>query len=160
MNGCGAERIPWNNWEWCVQELYITHSMKIPSNVTTICHDAFSGCESLIEVRLNNVLNTLGPDAFNSCTSLVFIEIPASITIVRSGTFYNCTSLKMAVLNDDTTLIDEEAFRECNTLISIIIPNVSISPTSNLTQEIFEQSFPTLSNMDITLDWYDYASIW
>jgi hypothetical protein len=58
----------------------------------------------------------------------------------------------MAVLNDGTTLIDEEAFRECNTLISIIIPNVSISPTSNLTQEIFEQSFPTLSNMDITLD--------
>jgi hypothetical protein len=57
----------------------------MPSNVTTIDEEAFFGCESLREVQLNNVLNTLGEDAFNSCFCLAFIEIPASITIVGSG---------------------------------------------------------------------------
>jgi len=145
-------------------------TIKIPPNVTTIDEEAFFGCFNLREVQLNNVLNTLGEDAFNSCFCLAFIEIPASITIVRSGTFYNCTSLQMAILNEGTTLIDEEAFSNCDTLLGITVPatvnsialdafkesnllrNVSISPASNLTQETFEQSFPALSSMKITLD--------
>ena len=104
------------------------------------------------------------------CFCLAFIEIPASVTIVGSGTFYNCISLKMAILNEGTTLIDEGAFSECSTLLSMTIPstmnsialdafmgstllrNVSISLASNLTPEIFEQSFPTLSSMGISLD--------
>jgi hypothetical protein len=76
----------------------------------------------------------------------------------------------MAILNEGTTLIDEEAFSECRHLLGITIPstvnsialdafmgstllrNVSISPASSLTPEIFEQSFPTLSSMGISLD--------
>jgi hypothetical protein len=145
-------------------------SMKIPPNVTTIDEEAFNECGSLREVHLNNVLNTLGEDALSSCICLPFIRIPGSITMVSSGTFYQCTSLKMVVLNEGTTLIGGDAFGDCNTLLGITIPstvnsialdafkesnllrNVSISPASNLTQEIFEQSLPTLSNMDITLD--------
>jgi hypothetical protein len=144
--------------------------MKIPPNVTTIDEEAFSRCDSLREVQLNNVLNTLGEDAFSNSDYLYFIEIPGSIAMVSSGTFYNCTSLKMVVLNEGTTLIDEVAFGHCDTLLGITIPstvnsialdafnesnllrNVSISPASNLTQEIFEHVLPTLSNMDITLD--------
>ena len=145
-------------------------TIKIPPNVTTIDVQAFDGCFKLREVQLNNVLNTLGPGAFNNCFRLAFIEIPASITIVSESTFYNCISLKMAILNEGTTLIDEEAFRECITLLGITIPstinsialdafmgstllrNVSISPASSLTPERFEQSFPTLSSMGISLD--------
>jgi hypothetical protein len=141
-------------------------TIEIPPNVTTIDEEAFDGCFNLREVQLNNVLNTLGPGAFNNCFCLAFIEIPASITIVSESTFYNCQSLKMAILNEGTTLIDEEAFRECSTLLGITIPstinsialdatllrNVSISPASSLTPEIFEQSFPTLSSMGISLD--------
>jgi hypothetical protein len=145
-------------------------SIKIPPNVTTIDEEAFFGCGSLTKVYLNNVLNTLGEDAFSSCICLPFIQIPGSITMISSGTFYLCRSLKMVVLNEGTTLIDEVAFGECDTLLGITIPstvnsialdalkgstllrNVSISPASNLSQEIFEQSFPTLVNMGITLD--------
>ena len=78
----------------------------------------------------------------------------------------------MAILNEGTTLIDEEAFSECRHLLGITIPstinsialdafmgstllrNVSISPVSSLTPEIFEQSSPTstLSSMGISLD--------
>ena len=76
----------------------------------------------------------------------------------------------MAILNEGTILIDEEAFSECSTLLGMTIPstinsialdafmgsnllrNVSISLVSNLTPEIFEQSFPTLSSMGISLD--------
>ena len=132
----------------------------------------FLGCESLREVQLNNVLNTLGEDAFNSCFCLAFIEIPAALQLSGRGTFYNCISLKMAILNEGTILIDEEAFSECSTLLGMTIPptiksialdafmgsnlyllrNVSISLVSNLTPEIFEQSFPTLSSMGISLD--------
>ena len=104
------------------------------------------------------------------CFCLAFIEIPASVTIVGSGTFYNCISLKMVIHNEGTTLIDEEAFSQCSTLLGMTIPstinsialdafvgsnllrNVSISLASNLTPEIFEQSFPTLSSMGISLD--------
>ena len=145
-------------------------TIKIPPNVTTIDQGAFDGCHSLREVQLNNVLHYLGEDAFSSCFCLTFIEIPASITIVRSGTFYNCSSLKMAILNEGTTLINEEAFSDCESLLGITVPstvtsialdafnesnllrNVSISPASNLTQETFELTFHTLSNMKITLD--------
>ena len=156
--------------ERAFKECFKLRTIEIPPNVTTIDEEAFEGCFNLREVQLNNVLNTLGPDAFSTCTSLAFIEIPASITIVSEATFYNCTSLKMAILNEGTTLIDEEAFRECSTLLGITIPstinsialdafkgstllrNVSISPASSLTPEIFEQTFPTLSSMGISLD--------
>jgi hypothetical protein len=157
-------------WQSAFSDCSSLTTIKIPPNVTTISDEAFNGCGSLIEVYLNNVLNTLGEDAFSRCIYLPFIEIPGSITMVSSGTFYNCISLKMVFLNEGTTLIDEDAFGHCDTLLGITIPstvnsialdafyesnllrNVSISPASNLTQEIFEQSLPTLSNMDITLD--------
>ena len=145
-------------------------TIKIPPNVTTIDEEAFDGCELLLAVQLNNVLHYLGKDAFNSCFCLTFIEIPGSITMVGRRTFYNCSSLKMTILNEGTELIAEDAFSDCDTLLGITVPstvtlialdafkesnllrNVSISPASNLTQETFEQSFPTLSSMKITLD--------
>ena len=104
------------------------------------------------------------------CTSLFSIKIPPHVTKVNPQTFCGCTSLKKAVLGENLLKIEEEAFSECDTLLRITIPssiksiakdtfrscgllrNVLISSASKLTQEMYMQSFITLSNMRVTLD--------
>jgi hypothetical protein len=123
----------------------------------------------LTDVELSDALETLDAGAFMYCSALYSIKIPPRITIICNETFFGCTSLKIAVLNEGIRRIDEDAFGECSTLFGITIPstvtsinenafkgstllrNVYISPTSNLTQEIFEQSFGIL-NDHYTLD--------
>lgn len=66
----------------------------VPSNVTHISNDAFSGCSSLRSVVISNSVTTIGDWAFNNCSSLTSVIIPNSVTSIGGFTFRDCRSLK------------------------------------------------------------------
>ena len=68
-------------------------SVVIPSSVTRIAINAFSGCRMLTSVTIPNSVTSIGNGAFWDCTSLTSIIIPNSVTSIGFSVFYNCTSL-------------------------------------------------------------------
>ena len=62
--------------------------------MTSIDHDAFSGCTGLTNVTIGNSVTRIGYSAFYGCTSLTSITIPDSVTSIGNSAFYGCTGLK------------------------------------------------------------------
>ena len=71
----------------------------IPFTVEVIKRDAFSGCSSLVNVHLNEGLETIGDGAFCDCISMQHITIPSTVKEIQlevgvnSCLFSGCTSL-------------------------------------------------------------------
>lgn len=76
--------------------------------VTVIAKDAFKGCQTVVNVTIENGIETIGESAFASCPSLVRVVIPESVTS-----------------------IEDLAFSDCNVLYDVIVPeNLSSLPLS------------------------------
>ena len=97
-------------------------SVDIPGSVAEISNTAFSNCESLASVTLNEGTTTIGSQAFNNCSALTSIEMPSTITSIGEYAFKNCTSLATVELNDGLTTIGYDAFYKCTSLESIELP--------------------------------------
>ena len=67
--------------------------------VTAIAKDAFKGCQTVVNVTIQNGIETIGESAFASCPSLLRVVIPESVTS-----------------------IEDLAFSDCNTLYDVIVP--------------------------------------
>ena len=59
----------------------------VPKTVTSIVSSAFSSCENLASVTLQEGLKTIKSSAFNSCTKITSIAIPASVSEIANGAF-------------------------------------------------------------------------
>lgn len=68
-------------------------TVEIPSQITSIGDNAFSGCSGLTSVTIPDSVTSIGDNAFNGCTSLAFVTIPGSVTSIGEGAFMGCTSL-------------------------------------------------------------------
>ncbi|WP_373939495.1 leucine-rich repeat domain-containing protein, partial [Metamycoplasma hominis] len=73
-------------------------SISIPGSVKEIGKYAFSGCEYLKEVILNEGLEKIGAEAFYK-TNIKSITIPGSVKEIGEGAFFNCINLKEVILN-------------------------------------------------------------
>src|SRR5206468_9779507 len=62
-------------------------------SVPNIYNAAFSGCTSLANVIIADVVTSIGYYAFHGCTSLTSVTIPNSVTSIGFGAFSGCTSL-------------------------------------------------------------------
>jgi hypothetical protein len=163
----GLQTIGYGAFQDCTSLLRIM----IPSSVTDIGERAFQKCISLKEVNLTEGLQTVGDSAFRNCTSLLRINIPSSVMTIGHWAFVICTSLKEVNLAEGLQLIGWNAFVECDSLLRINIPstvgewrqrdsfydstllrNVAIAPSSDLTQDMFAQSFRSLQNMGLSLE--------
>ena len=119
-------------------------SIDLPSNIQTICSDAFSICYFLRDVTLHEGLLGIGNSAFNETAALKNISLPKSLTqlgarcFYQSGLteiripqhvkfipykcFYMCTQLQEAFFEEGVTVLGPEAFRECTHLKYVTIP--------------------------------------
>lgn len=67
--------------------------IQIPSSITIIKEESFKNDESLVNLILNDGLQTIGKSAFNGCKSLKYVEIPKTIKLIQKEAFYNCPNL-------------------------------------------------------------------
>lgn len=114
---------------------------KLPSGLTVIGQNCFSGCTSLASFsEFPATLTTVGASAFSGCnnnafTTADFSKSTANLTI-KGNAFYNCKKLKTVTFVDapgsrdkagGTLTIETNAFQSCNNtgFTSIIIPRGS-----------------------------------
>ncbi len=87
----------------------------IPSAVTNIGSEAFSGC-TYLDCEIPAGVTTLGDKAFYNCENLgktAAVALPLGITKIGTGTFYNCKNLPNVAIGSNVTTIGGSAFYGC-----------------------------------------------
>jgi putative transposon-encoded protein len=116
--------------------------------ITSISSSAFSGCTSLVEIKMPDRVTSIGNNAFNGCTNLKTISVPSAVTSIGYNAFTGTEWLKEkekveglvyfgnAVLikykgtvpatinniSNDTKVIAGRAFYNCTNIASVTIP--------------------------------------
>ena len=107
-------------------------SYVIPSSVTSIGNNAFSGCRSLLDIVIPSSVTSIGDSAFCHCDSLSDIVIPSSVTSIGDSAFLLCRSLSKIVIPSSVTSIGNNAFSGCGSLSDIVIPSSVTSIGNNV----------------------------
>lgn len=111
--------------------------------VVGIWNNAFSKCESIEEIVIEDGCQYIGNYAFSSCISLTTIILPKSLIEIGRGAFTGCKELKEIVIPVNVIRIGGDAFDGCLSLTSVILPpNLRIIEDSLL-------SGTSIENIDI-----------
>ena len=73
---------------------------KVSITKGNVSSGAFSGCENISEVALNEGINRIGENAFNGCKNLERLALPNSITYVGKDAFNDCGKLNYTDYNN------------------------------------------------------------
>ena len=107
----------------------------LPSKVTIIHDDVFSGCTNLTDFSVSSKLVSIGKEAFYNCGKLKSIYLPDDITIIGDSAFQGCRSLTEVTLPDNITDLGDYAFKDCENVTKFIIPlklaNVGVQAFDN-----------------------------
>ncbi|MGC7185986.1 leucine-rich repeat protein [Metamycoplasma hominis] len=128
-----------------------TTKVTIPNNIKEIGQRAFSGCENLKEVILNEGLEKIGNESFiGSLIELVYI--PGSVKEIGDDAFSRCQNLKEVILNEGLERIGNYAFENVN-IKSITIPSSvkeigdsAFSGCQNLKEVILNEGLERIGN--------------
>ena len=71
-----------------------TGALSVPSGVTVIGDEAFSGCSGLTSVAIPTSVASIGNSAFGGCSGLTSMTIPSSTTFIGNSLFWGCDGLK------------------------------------------------------------------
>ena len=95
--------------------------VRLPASVRVVATGAFSGCDLLRHVELNEGLLTLGGEwrgSEKSSEGTVFarswlesIRIPSTLRAVEAGTFFHCVNLRRVELPEGLERIGAAAFQ-------------------------------------------------
>ena len=107
--------------------------VRVGPQVKAIPNGAFFGCKELVEMKLNEGLQTIGDYAFHRCTSLREVTLPSSVTELGDGAFFDCSGLIEMQFNEGLEVIGEGAFQGCTALRSVTIS----SSVTELRQWVF-----------------------
>ena len=87
-----------------------TSEVIVPNTVTKIEKDAFSGCNKITKISMNDNVTSIGENAFYNCTSLVNVKLSNSIEKIEKTTFKGCENLTSLELPNAVTEIGSSAF--------------------------------------------------
>ena len=90
--------------------------LEIPSDITTISNDAFSGCASIVNLTIGNNIETIGVYAFADCYNLLNISIANNVNKLGDSAFQSCTNLTSITIPSSVTHIGHRAFCFCEKL--------------------------------------------
>ena len=71
----------------------ISGEYAVPSGVTRIGGNAFSGCSGLTSVTVSDDVTQIGEWAFSRCRGLNSVKIGRGVTRIAQGSFYRCSGL-------------------------------------------------------------------
>lgn len=100
-------------------------SIVLPSGITEIPQDIFSGCTALAEVRfaIGTSISGIYSRAFSGCSALSQFTLPDnSLKFIGEGAFADCRSLKKFDITEKVTTIESEAFSGCIGFTDFVIP--------------------------------------
>jgi len=111
-------------------------SISIPSTISEMNKNAFSGCKNLKRVDISDLsawcriafkYSTASSPLYNSADLylngelLTDLVIPSDITVLNFGAFYGCTSLESVTIPSHVTSIGKSAFCKCTSLTDVTI---------------------------------------
>ena len=73
-------------------------SVKLNNGVTTIGDSAFYGCKNMTQILMGNSVQTIGDDAFAWCAKVTSFNVPVTVTSIGKNAFSYCTSLREITL--------------------------------------------------------------
>ena len=143
----------------CFHENRKIEEVFMPTTIGSIGSGAFSFCENLKVINLNDVnyidtnafaysgiekividnISEIGMSAFSNCEKLKEVFIDGDIKEIKSSTFVNCVNLKKVILPDTIEKIGDNAFSGCKKIEEIYIPN-----TAKISKYAFEKSILNL----------------
>ena len=92
-------------------------SIKIPSGVTRIGENAFSGCWRLTNISIPSSVTSIGSSAFRGCRSLTNIDLPSGVTSIGKNAFYGCENLEIVIDNSkENVIVEENTFEGCKSV--------------------------------------------
>ncbi len=108
----------------------------VNANATSLGNYCFKVCKSLVRVRLNDGLKSIGTEGFNECTALETVEnfFPDSLEALGSKAFYGCKALAGGMTANGLKSIKDRVFRSCKSLQTIDLGN---APVTNFPEYIF-----------------------
>ena len=108
--------------------------------VTSIGHQAFSGCKSLTSITISDSVTSIESEAFGLCSSLTSITIPDSVTSIGEFAFWECWKLTSITIPDGVTSIGGKAFYDCTSLTAVTF--LGDAPKDG--RGVFFQATPTI----------------
>ena len=85
----------------------------IPGKLQTIGARAFSKCESITEVDLNESVTTMGDSVFEDCSSLKSVTLSSLLQDIPKAAFKGCNNLVRVIFKMGNKTIGESAFEGC-----------------------------------------------
>lgn len=126
------------------------NSYTIPSTVTVIGNDVFSGCQNLRTITIPGSVTSIGIRAFTGCSSLQNISVDASNNTYSSHNFVLLNKSQSIMLRypegrkgssyrlpGTVTRIEDRAFEACTELRSIIVTN----GVTSIGEHVFTNSY-------------------
>lgn len=118
----------------CFKNLSNLLEINLPESLISIGDSVFSGNRSMVLSHIPDGVTSIGEYAFNGCYKVNFTELPSGVTSIKNNTFTNCVALtnltclgNLTEINGDATY--NAAFGGCSGLKTIILPNVTSTPT-------------------------------
>lgn len=94
----------------------LMESIVIPSSIEKIGDFAFSECDKLKTVTMNEGLTHIGEGAFRKC-AIETVIVPDTVTYIGDYAFSECSSLKSVTLSSSLSHLGKNPFRACGKII-------------------------------------------